>query len=153
MTPEAIISLVFDEAIEFLRTMPEHNSLWRVLALRYARRVQPLMSGDADSALDLACRFAMADASHEDCGIPMQDVISAWQRVGVAGQGVFMRALGKREDKGPYLPWKIEDPVTACQISASWCIAAASAAGGVERVESEIYWLTDQLLLICEEPN
>src|SRR3970282_1940001 len=56
-----------DDALWCLRTMPEYDWKWRLLAVRYARRIQYLI-GDARSihAMDVAERYAGGLATDED---------------------------------------------------------------------------------------
>lgn len=41
---QIVEAMGLDDALWCLRTMPEHDSRWRLLAVRYARLVQHLMS-------------------------------------------------------------------------------------------------------------
>ena len=56
-----------DDALWCLRTMPEHDRRWRILAVRYARRVQHLMRDQRGlDALDVAERYANGLATDDE---------------------------------------------------------------------------------------
>ena len=65
ITVRQIVEAVgLDDALWCLRTMPEHNARWRLLAVRYARRVQHLMTDPRSVAvLDVAERHAHGSAT------------------------------------------------------------------------------------------
>ena len=65
ITVRQIVEAVgFDDALWCLQTMPEHNARWRLLAVRYARRVQHLMRDPRSVAvLDVADRHAHGSAT------------------------------------------------------------------------------------------
>ena len=65
ITVRQIVEAVgLDDALWALRTMPEHNARWRLLAVRYARRVQHLMRDPRSVAvLDVAERHAHGSAT------------------------------------------------------------------------------------------
>ena len=56
-----------DDALWALRTVPEHSATWRLLAVRYARRVQHLITDPRSrAALDVAERHAKGEATDEE---------------------------------------------------------------------------------------
>ena len=56
-----------DDALWCLRTMPEHNRVWRLYAVWCARQVQHLMTDQRSlDALDVAERHARGDVSDEE---------------------------------------------------------------------------------------
>ena len=70
-TPITIRQIVesngLDDALWCLRTMPEHNNLWRLLAVRYARTVQRFMTDPRSlEALDVAERHARGLATDDE---------------------------------------------------------------------------------------
>ena len=81
-TPITVRQLVeingLDGALWYLRTMPEHNRRWRLLAVRYARRVQHLMRDQRSlDALDIAERHANGQATDDELSAALYDALSA----------------------------------------------------------------------------
>ena len=64
---QIVDAMGLDDALWCLRTMPEHSARWRLLAVRYARRVQHLMRDPRSvAALDVAERHAHGTATDEE---------------------------------------------------------------------------------------
>ena len=143
-TPIAIRQILqsndLDDALWCLRTMPEHNQRWRLLAVHYARRTQHLLTDPRSlEALDVAERHAHGratdgklasahDAARAAAALPATSAVGAASH---AAQGAA------RHDA-----W-----VAAC-------VAARAAKWGASwgpgwKAENE--WQTAELLRICED--
>lgn len=67
-----------DDALQCLRAEPQHASLWRMYAVRCARRVQHLMTDPSSlEALDVAERHAMGKATDDELAIAAGDALAA----------------------------------------------------------------------------
>jgi hypothetical protein len=100
-TPIAVRQIVeamgLNDALWCLRTMPEHNARWRLLAVRYARRVQHLMADPRSlAALDVTERHAHGLATDADLD-------AAW----AAARGAAARAA-ERE-------WQAAELIRICE--------------------------------------
>ena len=77
------------DALWCLRTMPEHDRRWRLLAVRYARRVQHLMTDPRSLAvMDVAERHARGLATDEELAAAR---VAAWaaEAAGTTGAAVW----------------------------------------------------------------
>ena len=64
---QIVDAMGLDDALWCLRTMPEHNNRWRLLAVRYARTVQHRMTDPRSlAALDVAERHANGLATDDE---------------------------------------------------------------------------------------
>ena len=64
---DIIVSNGLDDALWALRCLPEHNNLWRKLAVSYARDVQHLMTDQRSiNALDVAWRHSEGLATDDE---------------------------------------------------------------------------------------
>lgn len=127
---QIVEAMGLDDALWCLQTMPEHNARWRLLAVRYARRVQHLMSDPRSvAALDVAERHAHGTATDEELS-------AASAAAGAASAaGVARVAASAAEAAGA--------------ASAAEAAEAAEAAGAAWAAERE--WQTAELIRICEE--
>jgi len=114
-----------DDALWTLRTMPEHNNRWRLLAVRYARTVQHRMTDPRSlAALDVAERHAK--------GLATDDELKA--------AGVAARAAA----------WAAGAAAWDAARSAAWAArSAAEAAAEAAAVAEQAKMLID----ICEAEN
>lgn len=121
------------DAFWCLRMMPEHDSIWRLLAVRYARRVQHLMAcPDSLNLLDVAERYANGKATNDE--------------------------LSAAYDAHWAVDWKSSWAVhcVACSVAAE--VAAEAALWAADSVAilaadrgSEREWQAQELIRICEE--
>ncbi len=116
----------FGDALWCLRTMPEHDVLWRSLVVRYARRVQHLMTDPRSvAALDVAERYARGQATAEE-------LIAAGNTAGAAAWGATGNTAG------------------AAAGAAAWA-AAGAAADADAAVANEREWQAQELIRISED--
>ena len=87
ITVRQIVEAVgLNDALWALRTMPEHNARWRLLAVRYARRVQHLMRDPRSVAvLDVAERHAHGSATDTELDAAKAAAWAAWSATWAAG--------------------------------------------------------------------
>ena len=123
---QIIEAMGLDDALWCLRTMPEHDARWRLLAVRYARRVQHLMKDPRSvAALDVAERHALGTATDAE----LSDASAAARTA---------------RDANDWADWAW---AAGCAARAAMDAARdASAAWAAERE-----WQADELIRICEE--
>ena len=140
ITVRQIVEAVgLDDALWCLRTMPEHNARWRLLAVRYARRVQHLMRDPRSVAvLDVAERHAHGSATDTDLDAARD---AAWDAGRDAAGEAAWAAAGKAAG---------ESAARAAR-AAAWAAAwAAGDAAGEAAWAAELEWQAAELILICE---
>ena len=136
-TPVTVRQIVeingLDDALWCLRTMPEHDRRWLLLAVRYARRVQHLMTDPRSvAAVDVAERHARGLATDEELAEAETSARAAWVAARAAGAAVeAARAAGAA--------------VEAAR-AAGAAVEAAEAAWVAERK-----WQAEELIRISEE--
>ena len=120
---QIVEAMGLNDALWVLRTMPEHSARWRLLAVRYARRVQHLMADPRSlAALDVAERHAHGLATDADLD-------AAWVADGDAA-------------------WVADrDAAWVAARAAAW--AAWDARGAAWAAERE--WQAAELIRICDE--
>ena len=94
-TPITIRQIVgsngLDDALWCLRTMPEHNNRWRLLAVRYARTVQRFMTDPRSlAALDVAERHANGLATDDE-------LKAAWAAAAAAADAAWAARAAARD--------------------------------------------------------
>ena len=152
-TPITIRQIVesngLDDALWTLRTMPEHNNRWRLLAVRYARTVQHLMADPRSlAAMDVAERHARGLA--EDAELTAASN-AAWAAARAASNAAWAASNAA---------WAALDDADAARAvaGAAWDAAraaaaaawdAADAAGAAAR-DTAVAEQTKMLIDICE---
>ena len=143
---QIVEAMDLEDALWCLRTMPEHDARWRLLAVRYARRVQHLMKDPRSvAALDVAERHAHGTATDAELSVA----------------GGAARAARDANDWADWA-WAAEAVATAVMdaardayIIAAGCAARAAmhVAGGASAAAwaAEREWQTDELIRICED--
>ena len=131
ITVRQIVEAVgLDDALWALRTMPEHNARWRLLAVRYARRVQHLMTDPRSVAvLDVAERHAHGSAT--DTELAAARAAATWAAGDAAGDAARHAARHAAEAAA-----------RAATADAAWAATRAA----------EREWQAAELIRICEEP-
>ena len=142
ITVRQIVEAVgLDDALWALRTMPEHNARWRLLAVRYARRVQHLMRDPRSVAvLDVAERHAHGSATDTELD-------AAWT---AAGGAVWVA-----RDAAGGAVWVARDAAGDAAWAAgaaAWAAAWAAWDAGEATWAAEREWQAAELIRICEEP-
>lgn len=74
-----------DDALWCLRTLPEHDHLWRRMLVMYARRVSHLMTERSLDALDVADRYSQGLASDAELA---ETKAEAWAAAREAAEAV-----------------------------------------------------------------
>lgn len=149
-----------EDASWAMRTMPEHNARWRLLAVRYARRVQHLMTDQRSLAvLDVAERHARGSATDAEL-----------DAAGVAAWAAALAARDAAEAAASTADWAAEAAASTTALAAeaaawdaAWAAAEAAAeaaawgatwaagdAGGDARA-AEREWQAAELIRICDE--
>ena len=130
ITVRQIVEAVgLDDALWVLRTMPEHNARWRLLAVRYARRVQHLMRDPRSVAvLDVAERHAHGSATDTE----------------LDAAGSAARAAGSAAGSAAWATARAATWAAGAAALAAW--GAWAAAGDAERE-----WQAAELIRICDE--
>ena len=169
ITVRQIVEAVgLDDALWALRTMPEHNDRWRLLAVRYARRVQHLMRDPRSVAvLDVAERHAHGSATDTELDAAGDAAGDAARAAGAAA-----RAAGAAAGAAGDAAWAAAGAAAwaaaraaraaagAAAGDAAWAAAraaraaagdAAGDAGNATRA-AEREWQAAELIRICEEP-
>jgi len=101
-----------DDAFWCLQAEPQHDNLWRLLAVKYARRVQHLLTDQRSlNALDVAERHAHGQATDEE-------LASARAAAEAAGHAAWESA--EASEAARYTAWAV-------------CAAARAAAGAAAR--------------------
>lgn len=149
------------DALWCLRTMPEHDARWRLLALRYARRVQHLMANPRSlAALDVAERYAHGfatdeemeaahDEAHEAAAVAQWDINSACSNDAAAALSVCAIAdATSPSNAGLNAYW--------AAIKATCAVLKAADVADDDAADSDAYlaecrWQADELIRICEE--
>ena len=117
-----------DDALWCLRTMPEHDSRWRLLAVRYARRVQNLMTDPRSlAALDVAERHARGLATDEELDAARG---AAWAAADEVADEVVAEAAA----------W-----ATAAEAAATWAARRADSEHAARERQAQ------ELIRICDE--
>ena len=128
---QIVEAMGLDDALWCLRTMPEHNARWQLLAVRYARRVQHLMRDPRSvAALDVAERHAHGTATDAELSAA-RDAASAASAAARAASAANAAA-------------RVASAASAAAEDAAW--VAAGDAGDAERE-----WQIAELIRICEE--
>ena len=176
-TPITIRQIVesngLDDALWTLRTMPEHNNRWRLLAVRYARTVQHLMADPRSlAAMDVAERHARGLA--EDAELTAASnaawaaALDAARAAGAADAALAAsnaawaaaRAASNAAWAASNAAWAALDAADAARAvagaawDAAWAVAwaawdAADAAGAAAR-DTAVAEQTKMLIDICE---
>ncbi len=141
-TPITIRQIVesngLDDALWCLCTMPEHNARWRLLAVRYARRAQRLMTDPRGvEAVDVAERHARGMAADEE-------LASAWA---TAYSYSHTAADDDARTAARFASYAAQKSACLAARSVAWFVRGA--AWGVRDAETE--WQAAELLRICEE--
>lgn len=152
-----------DDALRCLLTMPEHNPRWRLLAVRYARRVQHLMVDPRSlKVLDVAKRHARGlatDAELEAAAAAAwaaaldaeDDVTEAAARASaMAAEGDAGGAAGAAAEAVAVEAAAEFSADAAAAALASAAAAEVSAAEGAAWT-SERQWQAEELIRISEE--
>jgi hypothetical protein len=112
-----------DDALWALRTLPEHNNLWRHYAVWCARQVQHLMTDRRSlAALDVAERHAIGEATDEELAAAW-DVARA-ARAAAWAAGDVARAAGDAAWAARDAAWAAWDVARAAR-AAAWAAGAA----------------------------
>ena len=131
-----------DDALWCLRTMPEQDARWRLLAERYARRVQHLMPDQFSlEATDVAERHAFG----LDTGDKLADARIAAGRV-AEGSRIYARVARAAGEGAAELAARLVTRLVAH--------AAARASGAAARNaawDAEHQWQAEELIRISEE--
>ncbi len=129
-----------DDALWCLRTMPEHDRRWLLLAVRYARRVQHLMTDPRSlKALDVAERHARGLATDEELAEAETSAgAAAWaaRAAGAAAEAAWAARAARAAAETAWLAAR----------AAVAAVEAAEAAGVAERK-----WQAEELIRISEE--
>jgi hypothetical protein len=140
---QIVEAMGLDDALWALRTMPEHNDRWRLLAVRYARRVQHLMTDQRSlAALDVAERHARGLATDAELDAART---AAWDAAWDAAR-TAARSAGRAAR------------TAAAAAGATAAGAAAGAAGAAAWDAEDAAWAAErewqaaELIRICEEP-
>lgn len=151
---QIVEAMGLDDALWCLRTMPEHNARWRLLAVRYARRAQHLMSDPRSSAaLDVAERHANGTATDEELS-------AAWAAARDAAGDAWSAARADNYAKSSAgaaiaasaAAWAAMDTASAVWDSARSAASAASrSATGDATWDAEREWQAAELIRICED--
>ena len=157
ITVRQIVEAVgFDDALWALRTMPEHNARWRLLAVRYARRVQHLMRDPRSVAvLDVAERHAHGSATDTEldaAGAAAGDAAGA--AAGASRDAAWDAAGAAAWDAARDVAWAAAWAATwAASGDTAWA-AAWAASGDAARAAAwaaEREWQSAELIRFCEE--
>jgi hypothetical protein len=136
-----------DDALWATRTRPDLASTWRLLAVRYARRVQHLMADPRSvAALDVAERHVRGDATDEEMKAAAEAAASAasaaWWSASAAAAWSTASASWSAE-----AAWSAEAVASAASAAAkaaawstAWATAAARAAAASAAVEVGAAW-------------
>ena len=85
-----------DDALWCCRTAPEYDRVWRLLAVRYAREVQHLMTDPRSlDTLDVAERYARGEASEEELKAAGA---AAWATAWATAEVARKAAIEKQKD-------------------------------------------------------
>jgi hypothetical protein len=121
---DIITSNGVDDALWALQCLPEHNKLWRKLAVSYARDVKHLMKDNRSiNALDVAWRHSEGKATDSE-------LYAAWVAAGDARDAAHAAALAAR-DAALAAAGDVRYARYAAMWAAMW--AAHSAAGAASR--------------------
>ena len=174
ITVRQIVEAVgLDDALWCLRTMPEHNARWRLLAVRYARRVQHLMRDPRSVAvLDVAERHAhgaatdteldAARAAAEAAARAAAEAAARAAAEAAAGHATWAAGAAARAAAGA-ATWATWDAARAAEAAArdaaraaraaaraaAWAAWDAGDAGDAARA-AEREWQAAELIRICE---
>ena len=87
-----------DDALWCLRAEPQHSRIWRMYAIRCARRVQHLLTDERSVwALDVAERHARGEATDEELAAVVADVGAAsWGAAGTVWGAAWDTALAEQ---------------------------------------------------------
>lgn len=115
---QIVDAMGLDDALWCLRTMPEHNARWRLLAVRYARRVQHLMTDPRSvAALDMAERHALGTATDAELSaasaaarVASAEAEAAWVAAEDAAWVAAWVAAGDAERE-----WQIAELIRICE--------------------------------------
>jgi hypothetical protein len=100
-----------EDALWALRTLPEHNNLWRQYAVWCARQVQHLMTDERSiAALDVAERHSRGEVTDEE-------LTSAWATAWAAAEAAAWDAA-----------WDAASAASATAWAAAWAAASAASA-------------------------
>ena len=150
-TPITIRQIVesngLDDALWTLRTMPEHNNLWRLLAVRYARSVQRLMTDPRSlAALDVAERHATGLATDGELKAAAAAVWAAARAAGAAAEAAAWDAAEAAADAAR------DAAEAAADAAADAARDAADAAADAAR-DAAVAEQAKMLIDICEAEN
>jgi hypothetical protein len=166
ITVRQIVETVgINDALWCLRTMPEHNNLWRLYAVRCARRVQHLMLDPRSvTALDVAERYARGEATDEELAVALAAALAAardaamsaaWDAAMSAARDAAMSAawdaaMSAAWDAAMSAAW---DAAMSAAMSAALAAAwdAAMSAAWDAALDAERAWQAAELIRICEE--
>lgn len=149
ITVRQIVEAVgLNAALWCLQTMPEHDRRWRLLAVRYARRVQHSMPASCAYALDVAERYMRGLATAGELADARKDAeAAAW---------AALRAL--RAEAEWAASWIAAETTAGSAVLAPWRVVewiycttywGASYCPATQTVERE--WQAAELIRICEE--
>jgi hypothetical protein len=133
------------DALWAARTRPDLDSTWRLLAVRYARRVQHLMTDPRSvAALDAAERHVRGDATDNEMKSAAAAAAAAWS----AKAAAEARAAAASPAKAAASQAKA---AAEAAWAAAWSAAAAAAevvAAWSAAVEAERQWQTEEFLRV-----
>ena len=133
----------FDDALWCVRCLPEHNKKWRLLAVKFARQAQHLMTDQRSiQALDIAEKHARGDASDDELKAAAD---AAWAGE-AAARAAAARAVARAAWAGEAAAWvgdKAADRAAA-RAAAKAAEAAAWAARAADRAaDRAAAWAAD----------
>jgi hypothetical protein len=145
--PQIVETMGLDDALWCLRTIPEHNNRWRLLAVRYARRVRHLMTDTpSHAALEVAERYARGLASEKEIAAARAAAKAAiYLACGATNHAAAKAALASCDD----------NPAVEAGTAAYAAVRAyARAAPGEDTYAAEAAeraWQSEELIRICNE--
>ena len=118
-----------DDALWCLRAEPQHSNPWRLLAVKYARRVQHLMTDPRSlNALDVAERHAHGQATDEELASARAAAeAAAWEVAEAAAWAARVAARAAAWDAARAAAWDAARAARVAARAAAWDAARDAA--------------------------
>ena len=131
-----------DDCLWALRTVPEHDSLWRKYAVWCARQVEHLITDERSTlALDVAWRHSNGKATDEDLALAWAAARAAardaaWDATrDAAWDAAWAAARAAARDAAWYAAWSAADAARDAERDAAWAAARDAAVAAARDVQ------------------